>query len=338
MKKKYLIIICLLTCVSLFAQNSNVFKIDKNDDLIMEMVYAFPHELKNDGITDGYKGDNIQGSSYELINPRQGDRSLDKYAVLKSAKADAFVVQTNWNIEVVRLNEKNSEIKVTIESALDNRNNQVAGTKVKSTGEFEKELRQFLESDYQVVQEVYETTADSTAIMTDYADYTSTADSEFSFEEPEKKTSANLKKIIPNGKTIPFPLNASYFTKKINSQPTIHEFETAVDGKYYSWNLDESIGLLYVKMKNGLEYYSFYTLDQSVITGLPFNLEMNYSSLEWCLHEFKGYLPQWTQVVEENDDTYLQVEFSTKDQFIHLEFFADSKNLKTVLIANKPLN
>ncbi len=338
MKKTYFISICFLSCISLFAQTPVSFKIDKNDDVIMDMIYAFPQELKSDEITDGYKGDNVQGTSYALINPRQGDRSLDKYAVLKNAKTDTFLVKANWNIEVIRLNEKNSEIKVNMESALDNHNTPVARAKIQSTGAFEKELQQFLNSDYQVVHEVYETAEDSTAVSTDYADYTTTAESVFNYEEPEKKTSALLEKIIKKGQTIPFPLSAAYFSKKLNQQPSIHEFEAAIGGQYYSWNLDESIGLLYVKLKNDLEYYSFYTLDQSIVTGLPFNLEMNYTTLEGCLHEFKGYLPQWTQVVGDNDDSYLQVEFSTKDQFIHLEFFVDSKNLKTVLIANKPLN
>lgn len=333
--------ICLLVLVTfsyaspLFAQESIRFEIPKSSDDAMDLVYAFTHDLKHDGITDGYMDDQIQGTYISLINPRQGDRSLDQYAVSKNIKSKEYLVQATWNIEAQRLDNGHSQITVKIESALNNDNKERTAAQIKSTGQFEKELEEFLNSNTPIIKDIYDV-QDSTATA-DFGD--SFIDTDYTMEEPPvKKTSANLSKLIKNGKTIPFPLSADYFTKKLKQSPTHHEFETAVGEKYYSWNLDESIGLLYVKMKNGLEYYSFYTLDDSVITGLPFNLEMNYSSLEWCLQEFKGYLPQWVQVVGENDDTFLQIEFSTKDQFIHLEFFSETKNLKTVLIANKPLN
>lgn len=330
-----LVFVTLSYASSLFAQESISFTIPKNSDVVMDLVYAFSHDLKQDGITDGYMGDKIQGTYFSLINPRQGDRSLDQYALVKNTKSKEYLVQATWNIEALDLDDQHAQIKIKLESALNNANKERNSSQIKSTGQFEKELEAFLNSDVTIIKDSYDV-GDSTATADFDASY---IDSDYTMEEPPvKKTSANLSKLIKNGQTIPLPLSAEYFTKKLKLTPTTHEFETAVGEKYYSWNLDESIGLLYVKMKNGLEYYSFYTLDDSVITGLPFNLEMNYSSLEWCLQEFKGYLPQWVQVVGENDDTFLQIEFSTKDQFIHLEFFSETKNLKTVLIANKPLN
>ena len=131
---------------------------------------------------------------------------------------------------------------------------------------------------------------------------------------------------------IKLPTNKEYFTKIIGKEPSEAFCETCKDQKYLSWDFDD-FNLIYGFMKDNKPFYAIQYYGEDAVSGLPFNIVFNETSMTECTTVFARYNAQWYQTFgdEESDNsTKFNVEFKKGNDNIQFEF--KNKSLIRLLV------
>ncbi len=143
---------------------------------------------------------------------------------------------------------------------------------------------------------------------------------------------SKLSKVSESSKTsetkkdIPFPTTLKALSEIYGD--SYEELSDPSTGKTsYQWNFEQGTILIFVPLTDTDQYIGIvapYGADEP-ISGLPFDLVFNQTTLEECRDKFASYKPYWAQVVGDGDSNYFELNFKKDNSYNYLYFYKNDK-------------
>ncbi|WP_413531962.1 hypothetical protein [Empedobacter brevis] len=307
------------------------FSINKPFKEVVSLVSNFNNDFTpTDRIGEAVASENEFKTTISLEKLKvDKDSEYFSLAYKKPSEEMQFIKEAKWEVSINGNPNNSTEVKVKLSSIEpDIESKKIIDTKKsKSTGKLEEEIKTYLTNNNYTINE------STDSLVSDYSEEFDISDipDQFEFKELEKLESKILKKLFKND-FIKLPANKEYFTKIIGTDPKELYCEACKDDKYWSWDFDD-FNLIYGFMKDSKPFYAIQYYGEDAVSGLPFNVVFNETSMTECKNIFARYNAQWYQNVgdEESDNTAkFNVEFKKGNDNIQFEFI--NQSLKRLLV------
>ena len=345
---RLLIVLPILIFTFNFGQKTE-FNVPKNIAELRNTIFDFKNDFtRYDVAADAAAGDTEFTTNVDLYDLTFDSNKKNPYlnlALKKGAKPKQFIQKAIWNISMKKVSAKSTKVSVVLEEIIPDSwsEKEIDVNLTKSTGELEKELKEFLlNAKSKELSEGLIAVDDSSIDAETVAMMNTQADAQIAAVEAKqsqkKMTSKYLQNLFAKKQFINFPTSADQFTKLLKTDPTELDCETCKNGKYSNWDF-ENFNMIYAEMTSGEEYYAIQYYGQDSVSGLPYGLVFNDSSPSECKDKFARYNAQLYQtsinVTESSADALTVVTFKMNTSFVRLEF--GNQYLTRIVISNKEL-